>query len=64
MAHSEQFFTVISSFLYVFLQFPVFRDDLDTFAGQCPKKVIIISVKCNLYWCLIEFIDRRYSQSC
>ncbi len=20
--------------------------------------------KCRLYWCLIEFIDRRYSQSC
>ncbi len=84
----------------MFLQFPVFHDDLDTFAGQCPEKVIIISVKwnllsnvssrlfpnkyrrcilssrhglinykdtktrCRLYWCLIEFIDWKYSQSC
>jgi hypothetical protein len=47
MPHSEQFFSVISSliistvisFLHLFLQFPVFRDDLDTFAGYFPKQV-------------------------
>jgi hypothetical protein len=40
----EQFFSLIyrTIFLYVFLQFPVFRDDLDTFAGHCPKVVIIM----------------------
>ncbi len=23
-----------------------------------------LTLKCRLYWCLIEFIDWRYSQSC
>jgi hypothetical protein len=46
-ALSEQFF-FYNTIFFVFLQFPVFLDDLDTFVGHSPKKVIIISVKWKL----------------
>ncbi len=29
-----------------------------------PKTVKTSNLKCRLYWCLIEFIDWRHSQSC
>jgi hypothetical protein len=34
------------------------RESIDQMTKKAPNP------KCRLYWCLIEFIDRRYSQSC
>ncbi len=37
----------------------------DVYGASMDEGTIKISnPKCRLYWCLIEFIDWRYSQSC
>jgi hypothetical protein len=47
--------------------FPAWLSDFERFHPVYPAHGLInrkdTKTKCRLYWCLIEFIDRRYSQS-